>query len=731
MKLNKILKRTAAALCAAVLLCGNTALAAKTETGTVPDLIFYRSKSTETFEGEIDIKGGKGDVTDVVADGDNPALYISEWDNSLAYFDSLFKSAEQTLTVTRGGETYEATAKLAVYDRVSLTKQTGSVTLTVKDNRTLKPVADTEYTLYMGGKVLKKSLVTDKDGKITVADLTPGEYELRQVTAPTGYEQTTAPVGFTIGGIELEGGEYQIRTSAGKKITADDDEVLIAGEFSEDIKLASTKDEQITAVNVTLQNYGAELEKAGKTTTEKFSNVAEAEKYINSEKNKGNICGAVEIEYTLKGSDSKSTCNFVQYVEATASVSPTPTPTPNTGNNNNNNGSNNGNGNYNGGTVSTPMPTPTPSATPSVNPIATPAPTAAPKENLTIEITSDDNQKSGFVFDISGFTSEGAAYNKSYETDYNGKVSAVMPTGVYTVTPSKTENKGYSQPDAQTAQITANSSAALSFSFEKTERDLLLTVIDDDGIPVEGVTVGVFSADMLIYAGTVQDEDSGRIDISQAIMSNEEREEYEKLLENPYESKNAVATGKTDKNGQVTISRMANEKLLIVPLSTPKGYSEQLSITEIPAGLDTDFSVPVEYTKVNFEVHNEVTGEVPYDTLAVLFDDDEKELARFTVDGEVHTMIRVPAGVYTLHLEYDGISDDLEDFEVEKGKATYDVDVTTSLKGNVKEIEKDNGSSYTVKIILLTVLAVVAAVALMWLGSKGVRKIRQRKGAIR
>lgn len=731
MKLNKTLKRTAAALCAAVLLCGNTALAAKTETDTVPDLIFYRSKSTETFEGEIDIKGGKGTVTSVVADGDSPALYISEWDDNLAYFDSLFKSAEQTLTVTRGGEDYEASAKLAVYDRVTLIKQTGSVSLTVKDNRTLKAVSGAEYSLYKGSKEIKKGLTTDTNGKITVSDLEAGDYELRQTTTPSGYGQTTAPVSFTIGGIELEGGEYQIRTSAGKKITADDDEVLIAGEFSEDVELTSAKDEQITSVTVTLQNYGAELEKSGKTSTQKFSSASEAEEFINTEKNKGKICGAVEINYTLKGGADKSTCNFVQYVEAVVSATPTPTPTPNAGNTGNNNGSsNNGSYNGNGGTYGS-VSTPTPSPTPSVNPIATPAPTVAPKENLIITVTSDDNQKSGFVFDIAGYTTEGAAYSRSYETDGKGSVSVVMPAGVYTVTPSKSQNTGYSQPDAQTVQITAANSAELSFAFEKTERDLLLTVIDDDGIPVEGVTVGVFTADMLIYAGAVQDEDSGRIDISQAIMSNEEKEAYDELMENPYEQKNAITTGKTDKNGQITVKRMTNDKLLIVPLSTPDGYSEQLSITEIPQGLDTDFTVPVEYTKINFAVYNEKTGEVPYDTLAVLFDDDKKELARFTVDGETHTMIRVPDGYYTLHLEYDGVSDDLEDFEITKSRTVYDINVTTSLTGSVQEVMVSTGHGDTVIIILLTVVAVIAAGALVYLGGIAVRKIRQSKGAIK
>lgn len=89
MKLNKILKRTVAAMCAAVFLCGNTALAAteETENKNLPDLIFYRSKATNTFEGEIDIRGGSGSVTSVAAEGDSPALYISEWDDNLAYFD--------------------------------------------------------------------------------------------------------------------------------------------------------------------------------------------------------------------------------------------------------------------------------------------------------------------------------------------------------------------------------------------------------------------------------------------------------------------------------------------------------------------------------------------------------------------------------------------------------------------------------------------------------------------
>ena len=51
----------------------------------------------------------------------------------------------------------------------------GSVTLTVKNSRTLKPVSNAVYTLYKGTASVKTGLTTDKAGQITVRSLEPGD----------------------------------------------------------------------------------------------------------------------------------------------------------------------------------------------------------------------------------------------------------------------------------------------------------------------------------------------------------------------------------------------------------------------------------------------------------------------------------------------------------------------------------------------------------------------------
>ncbi|MEY8312697.1 hypothetical protein AALA61_12050 [Oscillospiraceae bacterium 42-9] len=59
----------------------------------------------------------------------------------------------------------------AVYDPVDVVQLKGSMTLTVKNSRTLKPVANASYTLYKGTAAIKTGLTTDKAGQITVSGL--------------------------------------------------------------------------------------------------------------------------------------------------------------------------------------------------------------------------------------------------------------------------------------------------------------------------------------------------------------------------------------------------------------------------------------------------------------------------------------------------------------------------------------------------------------------------------
>ncbi len=60
-------------------------------------------------------------------------------------------------------------------------------------------LADAEFELQdKDGNTLKTNLKTDQKGKLTVADLLPGEYQFVETKAPTGYILDTTPLKFKI-----------------------------------------------------------------------------------------------------------------------------------------------------------------------------------------------------------------------------------------------------------------------------------------------------------------------------------------------------------------------------------------------------------------------------------------------------------------------------------------------------------------------------------------------------
>ena len=85
---------------------------------------------------------------------------------------------------------------------IKLTKTnsiSGSVTLTKTDEDTGETLPGAVFELRDNqGNPVQKGLTTDKVGKFTVKDLTPGEYQFVETKAPTGYELETTPVKFTI-----------------------------------------------------------------------------------------------------------------------------------------------------------------------------------------------------------------------------------------------------------------------------------------------------------------------------------------------------------------------------------------------------------------------------------------------------------------------------------------------------------------------------------------------------
>lgn len=719
--MNKLKRVAAAVLTAVVLFCsiGSTAGAAGLQLDVVPDFVFYRTSPKQTFSGEIDIRNGKELPSEVVVAGDDPALYIAEFDEKTASFDSLYKTAAQTILVTRSNGTEEFPVSLAVYDSVTLAQDTGSVTLTVRNNRTRKAVTGAVYSLYRDNKQIDKGLSTDSSGKLTIRDLAPGDYELRPESAPKGYLLTEASVPFTIGGISLAGGAETFRTSENKKISAEENQTFIAGVYSEDVELMAVKETQISLITLTFSNYGATVDRSGKTLKKNFANVADAAEFLNTEKNEGRICGSVEVSYTLKAKAGQSTCNFTQFIEAetpqntTPTPAPTPTPTPSPAptqtpsQNNNSNGS---------GATSTP----------SANPITTPAPTHG---GIHISAEADDGAREGFIFTVSGATSGGVSFERDYKTNEDGEIDIEIPAGVYNVTPKTSYSKqGYELPQPETVQLNASDSRYLSFTFTATQRDLTLSVVDDDGQPLSGVTVGAFAADLLVKAGTVHSTDSDAVDVSQKLEDAAEDEAYQELLADPYQRKNALQVSKSNIDGIATFEAMPTDGLLFVVLESPDGYSEEANPVEITAGLEREFELVCEYTKVTLTFLNTTTNLPPLDAAVTLRNADEQEIDTWTIDTKPHRLIRVPDGDYTLTIAY-GTQEQELDFTVNKNEADHELELQTFVRGNVPEEIKEPSAWW--KNVLLVIFIPLLCGGIGFLVYHGVRSYRQRKGGLK
>ncbi|WP_181995989.1 collagen binding domain-containing protein, partial [Bacillus sp. ME5] len=50
----------------------------------------------------------------------------------------------------------------------------------------------------MNGNDVRADLTTDKDGKISVSDLRPGDYQFIETKAPTHYDLNQTPINFTV-----------------------------------------------------------------------------------------------------------------------------------------------------------------------------------------------------------------------------------------------------------------------------------------------------------------------------------------------------------------------------------------------------------------------------------------------------------------------------------------------------------------------------------------------------
>ncbi|KAB2459055.1 SpaA isopeptide-forming pilin-related protein [Bacillus sp. CH140a_4T] len=89
------------------------------------------------------------------------------------------------------------TATASVTATNSLTK--GSVELTKVDDVDGSTLEGAIFKIVdMNGNDVRSDLTTDKDGKISVSDLRPGDYQFVETKAPTGYDLSAKPIPFTI-----------------------------------------------------------------------------------------------------------------------------------------------------------------------------------------------------------------------------------------------------------------------------------------------------------------------------------------------------------------------------------------------------------------------------------------------------------------------------------------------------------------------------------------------------
>lgn len=567
----------------------------------------------------------------------------------------------------------------AVYDPVDVVQLKGSMTLTVKNSRTLKPVVNASYTLYKGTAAIKTGLTTDKAGQITVGSLDPGEYELRPASTPKGYKAASG-VKFSVTSLEISGGDKEIRTSEGKKIAAGDYEVLIAGKFSPDVELTASYEKQIGGVTVEYENLGTAQDKKGEKNSLAYPTLQAAQEELNRLKNSGQICGAVHVSYKP---DENSGRSYTQYLTEKDNDS-TPAPPINQG----------------GTTVTKPKPTtaPTPKATPAASPkptatpipTPTPSPTPVPDGQLTIACTSDKTGQA-FSFEVSGTKTGGGKFSRDYKTGTDGRIATSLPAGKYTVAPKSV--KGFELPEPQAVELTGSGSAYLAFDFVANQRDLTLTVVDTDGQPVQGVTVGLFEPGGYA-APAMADSFSGEgTDISRNIANIKSQKIADEKRAAPYTKANAIYVGKSGEDGTALIQNVPVAEFVAVPIELPDGYSMEKIATRIPSGLGSKYTVTCKYVAVDLSVWSGSTNSPVVGADMVLLGKDNTELAALKSGEAPHRLIRVPQGEYALKITRDGQSDTVH-FDVGKEESLQEIQVETYLPGEVPE---DNRRGLTLK----------------------------------
>lgn len=180
------------------------------------------------------------------------------------------------------------------------------------------------------------------------------------------------------------------------------------------------------------------------------------------------------------------------------------------------------------------------------------------------------------------------------------------------------------------------------------KRTLTLTVLDTDGKPVPGVTVGLFE---LAEDTPAPESPVDPADISQSLSNLQNQRETEKNGKDPYKRSAALQTARTDGRGQAVFQKAPATDLLAVPVKVPDGYSTEKIPTEIPAGLEGAFTVACPYVAVDLTVHSNATNSPVVGADAALCNEDGDELASWVTAESPRRFIRVPKGEYTLRIK--------------------------------------------------------------------------------
>ena len=343
---------------------------------------------------------------------------------------------------------------------------------------------------------------------------------------------------------------------------------------------------------------------------------------------------------------------------------------------------------------------------------------------------ADNGVKEGFQISVTGTTQDGTEYSRDYRTDETGQVVIEMPPGSYTAAPKEGShvNQGYELPGDQKFAITAGESVYLTFYFTANRRNLALTVVDDDGTPLEDVTIGIYAAENL-EEKPVEEEVPVKdtTDVTQKIEESSQAAIEEERRQNPYDRSNAIALGKTDVEGKATIEEVPVTDLVAVAIDVPTGYTMEMVPTEIPGGLDTGFELVCEYLKVDLEIVNETTGIPVVDAEAVLYDENGEELANWLTEGRPHRLIRVPVGEYSLDIHYGDQTDTIS-LQVSNNTTLQDVELPTFIQGSVAPEEPSQGPSINWGMIVLVFVVVAALCVAGVFGFRWFREYRKRSG---